>query len=60
MYFLELLAAFNEKNKAEMRAIYKETEIVLKIIVASIKTSKKNWRMPLRVIKKLKSKILNK
>jgi len=41
MYFLELLAAFNEKNKAEMRAIYKETEIVLKIIVASIKTSKK-------------------
>lgn len=38
MYFLELLAEFNEKQKAAMRVIYKETEVILKIIVASIKT----------------------
>ena len=40
MYFLELLAEFNEKYKAEMRVIYKEAEIILKIMVASIKTSR--------------------
>ena len=39
MLFLELLAEFNEKQKPEMRALYKETEVILKIIVASIKTS---------------------
>ena len=39
MFFLELLAEFNEKYKAEMRVIYKETEIILKVMVASIKTS---------------------
>lgn len=41
MFFLELLAEFNEKYKAEMRVIYKEAEIILKIMVASIKTSLK-------------------
>ncbi len=41
LFFLELLAEFNEKHKQEMRNIYKETETVLKIIVASIKTSQK-------------------
>lgn len=41
MFFLELLAVFNEKDRPEMRSIYKESEIVLKIIVASIKTSQK-------------------
>jgi four helix bundle protein len=41
MYFLELLAEFNEKHKAEMRVIYKEAETILKIMVASIKTSQK-------------------
>lgn len=41
MFFLELLAEFNEKFKTEMRVIYKETEIILKIMVASIKTSQK-------------------
>ena len=41
MYFLELLAEFNEKYKTEMRAIYKEAESILKIMVASIKTSQK-------------------
>ncbi len=39
LYFLELLADFNEKLKAEMRTIYKDTETILKIIVTSIKTS---------------------
>lgn len=34
MYFLELLAEFNEKYKADMRLIYKEAETILKIIVA--------------------------
>ena len=41
MYFLELLAEFNEKHKAEMRGIYKEAETILKIMVASIKTAQK-------------------
>ena len=41
MYFLELLAEFNDKQKAEMRFIYKEAETILKIIVTSIKTSQK-------------------
>ena len=41
MFFLELLAEFNEKHKVEMRAIYKDTETILKIIVTSIKTSQK-------------------
>jgi four helix bundle protein len=41
MFFLELLAEFNEKHKTEMRVIYKEAETILKIIVASIKTSQK-------------------
>ncbi|HMK25660.1 MAG TPA: four helix bundle protein [Chitinophagaceae bacterium] len=41
MYFLELLAEFNEKYKTEMRVIYKEAETILKIMVASIKTSQK-------------------
>src|SRR5688572_4410975 len=41
MFFLELLAEFNEKYRPEMRLIYKETEVVLKIIVASIKTAQK-------------------
>ena len=41
MYFLELLAEFNEKYKTEMRVIYKEAETILKITVASIKTSQK-------------------
>ncbi len=41
LFFLELLAAFNEKHREEMRIIYQETETILKIIVASIKTSMK-------------------
>ena len=41
MFFLELLAEFNEKHKVEMRANYKDTETILKIIVTSIKTSQK-------------------
>jgi four helix bundle protein len=41
LYFLELLAAFNEEYKAELRSIYQQTESVLKIIVASIRTSVK-------------------
>lgn len=41
MFFLKLLAEFNEKYKTEMRVIYKEAETILKIMVASIKTSQK-------------------
>ncbi len=41
MYFLELLAEFNEKYKTDMRLIYKEAETILKIIVASVKTVQK-------------------
>ena len=39
MFFLELLAEFNEKHKAGMKIIYKDAETILKIMVASIKTS---------------------
>jgi len=46
MYFLELLAVFNEKYRPQMRSIYKESEIVLKIVVASIKTSLKKLDNP--------------
>lgn len=61
MYFLELLAEFNEKHKVEMRIIYKETETVLKIIVASIKTSQKKLdNVGFETIQKQKSKIKNK
>jgi four helix bundle protein len=59
MFFLELLAEFNEKYRPEMRVIYKETEVVLKIIVASIKTTQRNADMPglqKSKIKNLKSK----
>ena len=42
MFFLELLAEFNEKFRPEMRIIYKDVEIILRIIVASIKTAQKN------------------
>ncbi len=46
MYFLELLAEFNEKYRSEMRLIYMESEIILKITVASIKTSSKKLGSP--------------
>lgn len=42
MFFLELLAEFNEKQRPDMRLIYKNTETVLRIIVASIKTAQSN------------------
>ena len=45
MFFLELLAEFNEKYRPEMRSLYKEAEIVLKIIVSSIKTSQKKVKL---------------
>ena len=46
LYFLELLAEFNPDYKAEMRKIYLDAEMILKIIVASILTSvkKKDYR----------------
>ena len=57
MYFLELLAEFNAKYKVEMRNIYRTTEIVLKVMVASIKTSqKKQESLRLAKIKNLKPK----
>ena len=42
MFFLELLAEFNEKHRPEMRLIYKDAETVLRIMVASIKTAQRN------------------
>ena len=60
MFFLELLAEFNDKHRAEMRVIYKETEIILKVMVASIKTSHRKLdreNTGQSKIKKLKSKI---
>lgn len=50
LYFLELLAEFNPVFKGEMRLLYKETEVILRIIVASIKTAmkKSDYRPSLR------------
>ena len=45
MFFFELLAEFNEKYRPEMRSLYKEAGIVLKIIVSSIKTSQKKVKL---------------
>jgi four helix bundle protein len=42
MFFLELLAEFNEEQRPPMTLIYKDTETVLRIIVASIKTAQRN------------------
>lgn len=59
MFFLELLAEFNEKHRPDMRLIYKDAEIVLKIIVASIKTAQRNAgesTLQQSKIKNLKSK----
>lgn len=60
LFFLELLAVFNEEHKSEMRGIYRETEVILKIIVASIKTSLKKLETPGKrqtKIKNIKPKI---
>ncbi len=41
LFFLELLVAFNETFRDEIAAFYKEGETLLKIIVASIISSRK-------------------
>ncbi len=42
LFFYELLAAFNETFKKELRELYKEGNQLLSIIVASIITSENN------------------
>ena len=42
MHFYELLAEFNENFKKELRALYKEANELLSIIVTSINTTLKN------------------
>jgi four helix bundle protein len=44
MYFLELLHYFNPDERPEIDALLKETDELLSIVVASIKTSKLNSR----------------
>jgi four helix bundle protein len=44
MFFLEMLAEFNPSYKKEFRVLYLETESILKIIVASIKTVLNNLK----------------
>lgn len=41
LFFLELLVAFNNKFRDEIAVLYIEGETLLKIIVASIKSSRK-------------------
>ena len=41
LFFLELLEVFNEQLKTEIKEIYTEGETLLKIIVASIVSSRK-------------------
>jgi hypothetical protein len=41
LLFLELLVVFNEKFRDEIAILYKESETLLKIIVASIISSRK-------------------
>ena len=40
LFFLELLEVFNESSKTEIKELYSEGEILLKIIVASIVSSR--------------------
>jgi four helix bundle protein len=40
MYWLELLVAQNSVNKSEVQALLEETETILKMVVASIRTLK--------------------
>ncbi len=42
MHFYELLAEFNEDFKKELRALYREANELLSIIVISINTTLKN------------------
>jgi four helix bundle protein len=42
MFFLELLMEFNPNYKVQLQGLYVQTEEILKIIVASIKTIQKN------------------
>jgi four helix bundle protein len=44
MHFYELLAEFNEDFKLELRALYKEANELLSIIIASINTTIKNMK----------------
>ena len=55
LYFLELLAEFNEKYRSQMRLIYIESETVLKIVVASIKTTVKKLGTPVARQSKIKN-----
>jgi four helix bundle protein len=55
LYFLELLAEFNEKYRSEMRIIYIESETVLKIVVASIKTTLRKRGTPAASQSKIKN-----
>ena len=50
-----LLAEFNEKYRSEMRIIYIESETVLKIVVASIKTTMKKRGTPTASQSKIKN-----
>ena len=45
LFFLELLATFNETYKKQLRDVYIETESILKIIVASVRTLKNNQNL---------------
>jgi len=42
MYFLELLMELNPKDKTELTNIHSEANEIISIIVASIKTARKN------------------
>jgi four helix bundle protein len=42
MYFLELLVELNPKDKAEITKIHSEANEIISIIVASIKTARRN------------------
>ena len=42
MFFYEMLAAFNEEFKKELRELYKEADELLSIIVSSINTANRN------------------
>jgi hypothetical protein len=41
LFFLEMIVAFNEEKREIIVTIYKEGEQLLKIIVASIKSTRK-------------------
>jgi four helix bundle protein len=55
MFFYEMLAEFNPDFKVDLRELYKEADVLLSIIIASINTTIRNLENNKQIKKNLKS-----